>query len=446
MSGSYPLGPNGYALGPLATNLQNEVDDRETVVNLHFGIPHHMDGGKDDIQLLYDNSWLHTTNLTAYNDWGQAAPCLTSGTVTANCLATGENNLAGGSLLVPGQTTVWGGIANPGSPALNPLFGTSSYNYLDRMIYNGPVGQALTASGLSAVTPYYFPQSPQNRPFAAVIPAAQRDSQDNHFSVEKLQYQKNMGSNAYLRVYGYSFYSDWFYNGADSIAEPFNFGPYPSDYELIAHDRGVGLQFADQLNCAEPAQRFRRLQLRYDEPLEQRFAVRFDDGRGAVSSANPTAGCYTANTTTGVVAAAYCGSASRYVLPGYESNATTLSPNSATAPTLANAANYTCGGAPFSTSPSTAGSRARTTTSRRGSPTSRSRISSRAVSCRSTAPSTTTTSVTIWATATSRRARSAVRFRRKRVSSGPTATTSGSAATLRRRSSYRLRARTGAPR
>ena len=356
LSGSYPLGPNGYALGSGDMNFQNEVDDRETVVNLHFGIPHHKDGGKDDIQLLYDYSWLHTTALTSLNDWGAATSCVQSGTVTASCLAPGANALAGGSLLAPGATPFWGGIASPATPALNPLFGTSSYNYLDRMIYSGPVGAPLTAANLSATSPYYFPNSPQNRPFGAVIPATQRDTIDNHFAVFKAQYQKNMGSNAYLRVFGYSFYSDFLYNGADSIVEPFNFGPYPSDYELIAHDRGVGLQFADQLNAQNL--------LNFSGGYNYATTVRWNNGTpygptqvaALVNANNPTAGCYAVDTTTGTTAGTptYCGNATQFDLPGYESNANVLSartPGSTAthttgAPTLANAGNYTCGGGP----------------------------------------------------------------------------------------------------
>ena len=32
--------------------------DRENVVNVHFGIPHHRDGGKDDVQVLFRQLWL----------------------------------------------------------------------------------------------------------------------------------------------------------------------------------------------------------------------------------------------------------------------------------------------------------------------------------------------------------------------------------------------------
>ena len=147
-----------------------------------------------------------------------------------------------------------------------------------------------------------------------------------------------------------------------------------------------------------------------------------------------------------MVAAAYCGSASRYVLPGDESNGTTLSPNSATAPTLANAANYTCGGAPcqyFTLDSGLSGS------------------------CNDVTPRFTNVAIEDQFKSGKLQINGSVhyddfrydlgdsnvpagpvsrRFRRKRVSSGPTATTSGSAATLRRRSSSRLRARTGAPR
>ena len=81
------------------------------------------------------------------------------------------------------------------------------------------------------------------------------DSVRNTGSIVKVQYQKNLGSRAYVRAFGYSFYSDWLqnapYGAAMTVA---NLGDGPSnccasnDYELSTHTRGAELQFADQLN------------------------------------------------------------------------------------------------------------------------------------------------------------------------------------------------------
>ncbi|HYK52702.1 MAG TPA: TonB-dependent receptor, partial [Candidatus Eremiobacteraceae bacterium] len=66
-------GPGGYALGPPVDSVNiASTWDHESVVNLHFGLPHHNDSGKDDIQLLYDNTYLHNTYYSSANDWGLA--------------------------------------------------------------------------------------------------------------------------------------------------------------------------------------------------------------------------------------------------------------------------------------------------------------------------------------------------------------------------------------
>ena len=218
--------------------------------------------------------------------------------------------------------------------------------YFDRTIYSGPVGMPLTAANLSQVQAYYFPQSPTNRPFDSTIPQTQRDSNENLFSVEKVQYQKNMGSNAYVRVFGYASYSAWLMNGANSTLQNYS-GPISPDYELIAHTTGVGLQFADQLNAENL--------LNISGGYSRASTVRWNNGTYAgptevaalVNANNPTAGCYSVDTTTGsaVGTPTYCGSASHYSTPGLLTYGPSLTP-SAHSPTLANAANYTCGNGP----------------------------------------------------------------------------------------------------
>ena len=48
----------------------SNLADRENVVNLHFGIPHRHDAGRDDVQLLYNVVALQTQFYSSQNDLG----------------------------------------------------------------------------------------------------------------------------------------------------------------------------------------------------------------------------------------------------------------------------------------------------------------------------------------------------------------------------------------
>src|SRR5271165_1677192 len=65
-------GPGGYLMGPFPISAPDTIEDRENVFNFHFGIPHKGDGGKDDIQLLYDVFQLYSFNYSSMNNWGQS--------------------------------------------------------------------------------------------------------------------------------------------------------------------------------------------------------------------------------------------------------------------------------------------------------------------------------------------------------------------------------------
>ena len=89
------------------------------------------------------------------------------------------------------------------------------------------------------------------------MPVDGRDTTWNDGSVIKLQYQKNFGSTAYVRLMGYSFYSNWLMSSPNAGNEAITgygyndagFG-YPSpDYELSTHTRGLQLMAADQINA-----------------------------------------------------------------------------------------------------------------------------------------------------------------------------------------------------
>lgn len=193
---------SAYVLGPYNYGSELEAKERDNVINLHFGIPK-SDGTKDDIQVLFDNSHLQNIIENSINDTGGIA----------------YNNAIG--------------------------LGTG---YVDSYVFNGaPLGALLpvTYTG-GGVVPYLFPSSPTGRAFGSEIDPNADDAFVNDQSVFKVQYQHNFGTNAFLRVYGYTYYSDWIENGpvsaeADYIGES-------ADYELSSHTRGASLQFSDQLN------------------------------------------------------------------------------------------------------------------------------------------------------------------------------------------------------
>jgi hypothetical protein len=213
---------NAYGVSNLA--------DRESVVNLHIGVPHRHDAGRDDIQLLYNVVALQTQFVSSQNDLG-------------------PNVITELSQYETGQSI----------PEVWPDFVTwpSGTHF----------GQS--ANGLSPV-PYYAPSSPGNRcanidPYGgysyfhvagecaagtfSAVPPDNRDSFWNNASILKLQYQHNIGSNAYVRLYGYSFYSDWLQASALSYGTPFfGFGALSYDYELESHTRGLSMTAADQLS------------------------------------------------------------------------------------------------------------------------------------------------------------------------------------------------------
>jgi len=193
-------GPNGVQLGGYQMGGVSHTADRENVVNLHFGLPHKNDAGKDDIQLLLDTSELFTSAYSSVQDWG------------------------------------------------GTKFTGFQYPYINSVLYTGQLDAPLPANYPSFIQTYLFP-SQGNAPGqnGGLIPVTHEDGVTNGQGIIKLQYQHNMGSNAYFRIYGYTFYSDWLQNSPNSLLQCCIGGPI--DYELSNHTRGVSATFADQLNA-----------------------------------------------------------------------------------------------------------------------------------------------------------------------------------------------------
>ncbi len=219
-------------LSPAYASYSNLLD-REVVANFHFGIPHRHDAGKDDVQLLYNNIALQSQYYSSLND-------------------IGPNVITQLNQVFTGKTV--------------PLF------WSDYITWPGGTSFGENPANVKPV-PYFMPSSPTNRcanidPYKlsgppvipgacpggtwSTIPSDSRDSFWNNASIEKIQYQKNIGSNAYFRIYGYSFYSDWLQTSPLSFGsgDLIGFGVTSYDYELNSHTRGLAFSFADQINSS----------------------------------------------------------------------------------------------------------------------------------------------------------------------------------------------------
>ncbi|MBV8750933.1 MAG: TonB-dependent receptor [Candidatus Eremiobacteraeota bacterium] len=194
-----------YILGPFNAFSQAYEQVRDTVGNFHFGIPR-KDGNKDDVQVLFDNEHISNYGYDSPNDLGGQAYLSAIGYGPVSYVDTHETTLPYGTLLAPGYT------------------------------------------GNAGVVPYLFPFSSSGRVPGSNVGDNTRDEYVNDQSILKVQYQHNFGTNAFLRVYGYTYYSDWLNNGPNSTFS--NYLAFDSpDYELNSHTRGVSLQFSDQLNA-----------------------------------------------------------------------------------------------------------------------------------------------------------------------------------------------------
>ncbi len=173
-------------------------------MNLHFGIPHRNDGLRDDVQLLYDNDEIFTTFFSSVNDEGYD-----------NWIAT---------------------------VGVFPPYYLDSYQYEGRSARScrRTTGRWSRRTSIRRRPPH---------PFFGPIPDPynQRDRGYNGQAIVKLQYQKNFSSSAFLRLYGYTYYSDWIENGPMMSLQPYAY--YDSgDYEINNHTRGVSVAFTDQIN------------------------------------------------------------------------------------------------------------------------------------------------------------------------------------------------------
>jgi hypothetical protein len=217
------------------------ITDREDVVNLHFGVPRR-DGQRDDFQLLWS-----AASLKSYFGANGSSPNDQLGyshmTLFASEFPYNPN---------PNSSATWATLTGLPATSCAPYCANYPY-YNDSTMYNLPFGTVVNpGTGVvgSPYMTYYFPDSPANRAFGAQLPANVGDNSYNDNGILKLQWTHPFSSSAYMRIYGYSMYTDWNQVGPNSAYE-YDLGPFvplADDYILTTHTVGGEIQLADQIN------------------------------------------------------------------------------------------------------------------------------------------------------------------------------------------------------
>ena len=216
----------------------SNISDRENVINVHVGIPHRRDAGRDDVQVLYDDDVLLAPFYSSENDIGQHL------IYELNQLNLNRNGLP----LSRAVPAVWGDFV---TWPTETYFGENAAE-VHAVPYFAP---SSPGDRCANVTPLAPPGTPPALPGScpggvySAIPSDTRETFSNSAAIVKVQYQHNIGAKAYVRVYGYTFYSDWLVDGPITYSTNLvGLGTTVYDYELSSHTRGLALSFADQLN------------------------------------------------------------------------------------------------------------------------------------------------------------------------------------------------------
>jgi len=225
--------PGCNTLMPFNSGALQRTTDQEGVLNVHFGIPHRS-GVRDDVQLLGSVSHLMDKYYTSYND---LLPGL-QGIYNYYGVATAP------------LPTYHDGVTFPvGTQPLQPVASIPT----NVNCFSPKVGGVPTTP--VQFVPYLYPDSPVGRACNSAIAPNHEDGVQVDTGITKLQFQHAFNQNSFLRVYGYTDYSDWLQNApyyASATYSGYLGGPVTGqaafDYELDTHTRGASLNYVNQLN------------------------------------------------------------------------------------------------------------------------------------------------------------------------------------------------------
>ncbi len=275
--GQYPQGCWSYYNGISAA--PSQITDRENVVNLHLGIPRR-NGLRDDVQMLWSGSALNNYFYSSPNDIGTSYQQFSWSEYGAP-YGTPQCNQP---ITLPVGLTVTG---------CKPAPGTAYAPYADGVAYNLPFGTTVATPGHTALPSiYYAPDTPLHQ-YLGPIPLFDQSISplQNDTGITKLQYTHALSSAAYVRAYGYTFYSDWLQEsplfGSTGQGVP---SVPPAQYQLITHTVGGALEFNDQINDQN--------QLAANVNFDTASVIRFNNSSGIAGANISPIGYMSARTAT----------------------------------------------------------------------------------------------------------------------------------------------------
>ena len=249
----------------------SQITDRESVINLHMGIPKG-NGLRDDVQVLWSGSALTNYFYNSTDDMGPgnaqfiyalyntraAAPTcgpetIAPGLTVNGCTSSGQITSLLNPNLLYAKRFIGSGYPPPYTCPSEPIAcGPTYLGYGDNVAYNVPFGTPIASSMTNIKAPgvYMSPNTPAHA-FDGPIPTNNEGITNNRndTGITKVQYTYALSQSAYLRAYGYTFYSDWMeasptYGATDGYTP----SALAAQYQLMTHTSGGALDFQDQLN------------------------------------------------------------------------------------------------------------------------------------------------------------------------------------------------------
>jgi hypothetical protein len=258
------------------------VTDRESVINLHLGIPK-ANGLRDDVQLLWSGSALNNYGYNSLSDSGPGVDQFIYSlfnTKYAPPLCGNEPFATWGTYSAPIVVLSGYGCTSPGGSAqqiysllqanqffLHRYYGSGPFrcpevpfacaptyvSYADSVTYDLPFGTPIASNSTSFKAPqaYFAPGAPPHA-FDGALPLYDNsiDVGQNDTGITKLQYTHALNQSAYLRAYAYTFYSAWLLTDPTEAATFQYVGSFPGDaeYQVESHTVGGALDFEDQID------------------------------------------------------------------------------------------------------------------------------------------------------------------------------------------------------
>lgn len=343
--GALPLGPNGYQTASSFWGNVPTEDESDSIVNLHFAVPHHHSNEKDDVQVLLAQSQYTVTPNDSLGDFGSSLPDLLGGTITL------PNGTQLGTCALDPNTGAVQNFAPPGCAYAGPI---SPY-YRDEPLFTGNLNSVLSDGNLGQVGIQNYPGHVNGSP-GDPLALSNTDMLTKSFSLEKIQYQHQISDAMVARLMLYSTYGDQNEYGLSSVFQPYFSDYFEPLYTFTNHTNGVEASLTDKLSSSH----LLRLDVGQSRTTTSAVSNQYsglapNSPVALLVNANaPLAGCYAQDPNSGATSVADCSTANSssaalpaasYVLPSASTANPQLVPG-INSPTIDSLAGVNCGTGP----------------------------------------------------------------------------------------------------